>query len=500
MNKWKWILFPLLVGVLATACTPDQEPADPRPDQAVEEEVETTQENTPPQPEFDVEAAFHDLLDQEPLPKDLMAFLNENLLASPLESANSMVLTTFDQVMAYASDQTDDLLDPDLQALSRSEFRFSFDTNRFSNIRDVEFLKRAQQLVFNGAKIVELESYYVVVPNADEFIRQYGNEISEDTLAYIRLISDTSLEPSKVYSLSGRSGLADQIAAYERFLDDYPNFPRNDEVRLSYEGMVQRYMLGDTELNTFDGVTGNLLADVRASYAAIQQHYAGTAFAKRVEAFETEIDRTNSKYTTTKDAFVRLYPLVFSHRTMRLDEVEEGLGSRKEIRYPQFTLMENTIVQDRMNNQIFLMIGRMKRALEGLDEDVYRSRITYDVQTVDKDKLTIVVHAHVINKSVPQLSYSDRTAATFDLATGSTLTLDDQFRTDSHIYLAALNRVLQQQLDEQEKEVETYPVVTTETPYMLREDHLELIFPAGVYKKNAVQFAIPKTDIQQYLK
>lgn len=262
-----------------------------------------TETSQTPSPK-DLKSDFQKIMNEKTSPQELMDFANNHISVLPKESASRLVLRLESIQREQIEARTDTLLKPDTQtALQQFDFNSSLD-EMIASARDEKLLVILKETKANGFKIIPLEGNYYPIIDYEQY-QIYQPYVNEDIKAYIDIAASESTQAclNDAAMTITWPELARRALRSEKFITQYPDSARIDDVRQQHDIYVTTYLYGANNTPAFDYDTKILNQKARQSYYETAK--SSGQIAEVIKQYLTVLEKNQYKRTPEVEQYLK---------------------------------------------------------------------------------------------------------------------------------------------------------------------------------------------------
>ncbi|OPX84144.1 MAG: hypothetical protein A4E53_03919 [Pelotomaculum sp. PtaB.Bin104] len=249
-------------------------------------------------------AEFERLIRENAAEKEILAYIDANIVKVTKESANQLV-TGFEARQKKALEELDQQFASGKEEKwtktihngLQKEFGYSFSMQQLGEIKDPEIKKMLEEVRDTGYRVRSAEGMYFPVIDY-QFYQRYYAYLTEDIKNYYVLMATESNSPPAADAalLITPDEILKRIVAQENYLKGYPGSAKLKDIEELYLRYVNFYLFGLNNTPAFAYNTRVLRKDFQESY----NNFDPTAGGKFAEAFSGYFEvLKNANYTLT---------------------------------------------------------------------------------------------------------------------------------------------------------------------------------------------------------
>lgn len=172
---------------------------------------------------------------------------------------------------------------------------------------DSELNKKIRQLSSLGYSIYLAEGTPYLEPDPGYYIEKFGTDVSEGMKLYLEL---KAVETKKRMGTEGFltiswDELSDRIAAWEKYVSDYPDMPETGEAEKTYRNYLGIYVYGSPYTPIYDPDTNKVKDEVIDSYERFIEKYPASNVREIIKGYYDILKADNFKVTEKSQEYLR---------------------------------------------------------------------------------------------------------------------------------------------------------------------------------------------------
>jgi len=227
----------------------------------------------------------------------ILKFLDENIALADQPLADEMVYFAFQTGGKNLEKFTDNYADNDIQNTIYEEFEGSTDLNQLKTSKNKKLADLAQETIDRKYKLYNVEGF--IMPLVDyKAYSSYRQYLSKEMNDYTDIMQAESDNPSAV-----DAGMAipmedfiDRIIKSYKFVSDYPDSPRAEQVNNMKKGKIWVYFAGIDNTPVFD-MDGKIYPERLKDFRDTQKKYDGTEFGNLLKEYLDLLNQENYQRT-----------------------------------------------------------------------------------------------------------------------------------------------------------------------------------------------------------
>jgi len=299
----KLIIMLLTISLVLTGCVSQKPPVD---EKIPPVEQQPGEQKNKDEVSKEVSANFDKLLLENKKPNEIIKFIDNNIEKIEKLQASDMV----ERLTKVQHDSLEGYMDKMYEGnnfeLMADYFLSSKDEEgRINDVKSESLKVLLYEILDGGYKIHMVEGGPVLGIDYEK-LKRYNSYITEEIKEFISLEAEESKNP---FAMDGGlmipvEELADRIAKSERYLKNYPDSPRSEEIGMRNKGTIGLYLTGLPNTPAFDYESKKISEEFLTSYKRTIKDYKGTVFAEIVEEYLIVLEKDNFKKSDAVTAFV----------------------------------------------------------------------------------------------------------------------------------------------------------------------------------------------------
>lgn len=227
----------------------------------------------------------------------ILKFLDENIFSADESLADEMIYFTVRTGEKDLEKFTDNYADNDIQITIYDEFEGSTDLNQLKTSKNKKLADLAQETIDRKYKLYNVEGF--ITPLVDyKAYNSYRQYISKEMNDYMDIMQVESDQPSAV-----DAGIAipledfiDRIIKSYKFVADYPDSPRAEQINNMKKNKVWIYLAGIDNTAVFE-MNGKIYSERLKDFQDTQKKYESTEFGNLLKDYLDLLKQENYQRT-----------------------------------------------------------------------------------------------------------------------------------------------------------------------------------------------------------
>lgn len=247
---------------------------------------------------------FSALLAENTKIADIVEFINQNISLLSQENASIMLNELEKAQKNYLPELEERFYSDDVQNEMNSLNMTGFDMDQINDVNNQELKNLLLETKDSGYKIETAEGMHFPIINYETY-KTFSYSATPDMKDYLDIMAAESAEvPAKDAALViGWDEILQRAIEQEKFLNQYPDSPKNNDVKELYQKYVifLLYGLNNTPLFSYDSHT---MADkAKSVYMNAIDNYDNSELVENIRSFLDVLEKNNYKLTDEVDQF-----------------------------------------------------------------------------------------------------------------------------------------------------------------------------------------------------
>ncbi|NJD01946.1 MAG: hypothetical protein FIA99_04975 [Ruminiclostridium sp.] len=210
---------------------------------------------------------FNSLTASNPSPQQLMKYLSDNLQTVKSEDASTMIVKLEEVQKKSMQSLETKFYDESIQKKINNIWKTDFDINTAVNTEDEELKALFEETRDGGYKVETAEGFYFPIVDYGVY-KKFSQFVTLDIKEYIDLMAvESDKVPAKDAALViSWDDVLKRAVNQEKFLIDYPDSQKQEDVRLLYSRYLTFAFLGLNNTPAFDYDTKEMVPGLKEAY------------------------------------------------------------------------------------------------------------------------------------------------------------------------------------------------------------------------------------------